>query len=156
MDTAVGLIKAGDGLFPLLQQTALQKGQVDGAGLARAQGLESGAPLGLKRLGLGVGCPDVSGLERGAYSSSAGEVDAQVFRGAETELVDAGIGAAMHAGEAGHGSCVHTVTLHGLPGRYLCLKPPSSWKPHEIRASRRLPTSPSIDWRRGRPPESNF
>ena len=43
----------------------------------------------------------------------------EVFRGTKAELVDAGIGAAMHAGESGHGSGVHTATLHGLPGRYL-------------------------------------
>ena len=29
----------------------------------------------------------------------------------------------MHAGESGHGSLVHTVTLHGLPGCYLWCGP---------------------------------
>ena len=47
----------------------------------------------------------------------------EVFGGTKAELLDAGIGSAMHAGESGHGSVVHKATLHGLPGRYLLCGP---------------------------------
>ena len=64
-----------------------------------------------------------SSLQRGTDGPPAREVGEEVFGGTKAELVDAGIGSAMHAGESGHGSLVHTVTLHGLPGCYLWCGP---------------------------------
>ena len=64
-----------------------------------------------------------SSLQRGTDGPPAREVGEEVFGGTKAELVDAGIGAALYAGESGHGSLVHTVTLHGLPGCYLCCGP---------------------------------
>ena len=122
-DTAVRLIETGDSALPMLKQTAPQNRHINGAGLARAQGLKTGIPFGMEGLGLGVGLLEVGGLERGTDSPPAGEVGAEVFGGTEAELVDAGIGTAMYAGESGHGSGVHTVTLHGLPGHYLWCGP---------------------------------
>ena len=73
----------------------------------------------MQRFCFGIGLLEVSSLERGADGPPAGEVGEEVLGGTEAELVDDGIGAAMYAGESGHGSLVHTVTLHGFPGCYL-------------------------------------
>ena len=72
---------------------------------------------------LGVGFSEVGSLQRGTDGPPAREVGEEVFGGTKAELVDAGIGSAMHAGESGHGSLVHTARVHGLPGCYLCCGP---------------------------------
>ena len=107
----------------MLKQTPPQNRHVYRARLAFAQGLKTGIPLGMQRSCFGIGLSEVRSLERDTGSPSTGEVGEEVFGGTKAELVDAAIGAALYAGESGHGSLVHTARLHGLPGCYLCCGP---------------------------------
>ena len=77
----------------------------------------------MERFCFGIGLPEVRGVERGTDGPPAREVGEEVFGGTKAELVDAGIGAALYAGESGHGSLDHTARVHGLPGCYLCCGP---------------------------------
>ena len=77
----------------------------------------------MERFCFGVRLLEVRSLERDAGCPTTGEVGEEVFGGTKAELVDAAIGAALYAGESGHGSLVHTARLHGLPGCYLCCGP---------------------------------
>ena len=122
-NSAVCVIKAGDGALPLLKQAVPQNRHVYGAGLACAQGLKTGIPLGMECFCFGIGLPEVRGVERGTDGPPAGELGEEVFGGTKAELVADGIGAAMYTGESGHGRGVHTHTLHGLPGCYLYCGP---------------------------------